>query len=132
IHVLLFERLFEAENLDEIWRKRKNTAELLPLLQAMTIELATHHVFGIVQHDLHLKNFLVIDRKIYTLDGAQIESFPYLLPKTPSMKNFALFLSQLGTGMQEQQKALFKHYAKARGWLVKEEDIKELFLMIKK
>jgi len=132
VYVLLFERIFESKNLAEIWQEKESADSLLPLMQAIVTELATHHVLGVLQHDLHLKNFLLTRKRIYTLDGAQIELLPSILPKKASMENLALFLAQLGAGYEEYQEKLFRHYAKARGWLLKQEDIVELFLLIKK
>lgn len=131
-HVLLLERIVDADNIEDVWVQKKNTYELMRILQLMMIELATQHVLGVLQHDLHLKNFLVTKKNVYTLDGGQIEFFSHRLSKKISMKNVALFLSQLGVGVEEQQEALYRYYAKARGWLVKNKDIPILFSMIKK
>lgn len=132
VQVLLFERIFDAKTLDEIWKTRESTDELLPVLKATIIELATQHVLGVMQKDLHLKNFLLTRKTIFTLDGGQVELFPYLLPKKQSMENLALFLAQFGSGFEKYQETLFRFYAKSRGWLLKPEDIVELRLMIKK
>lgn len=132
IHILIFRRIFEATNLEDIWQNKESVEALMPKLQNMIIELATQHVLGVMQHDLHLKNFLIAKKIIFTLDGAEIELMPHLLPKKQSMENLALFLSQFGVGVEEYQEKLFRHYAKSRGWLLKSEDINELFLSIKK
>lgn len=132
IQILLFERIFEAENLDDVWQKKDTLGNVWPLLRAVVIELATQHVLGLLQQDLHLKNYLLTEKRIYTLDGAQIKLFPHILPKKLSMANLALFLSQLGVGYEEDQEKLFKFYAKSRGWLLKQDDIFELFFLIKK
>jgi len=131
VHVLIFERIQDAENLYEIWQYKKHTQAILPLLQSVMIELATQHVFGILQHDLHLKNFLVNEKNVYMLDGATVERCTPLLSKKTSMQHLALFLSQLGAGVEDQQLCLFNYYAKLRGWLIKEEDKSELFYLIK-
>jgi tRNA A-37 threonylcarbamoyl transferase component Bud32 len=131
VQVLIYERIYEALSLDEAWRNRDNAIEMMPLLRPVVVEIATQHVLGIVQHDLHLNNFLLTKKKIYTLDGAQIERKPPLLPKKESMKNLALFLSQLGVGVTTCQEQLFKVYAEARGWQVKADDLTTLFLFIK-
>jgi len=130
--VLIFERIIAAQNIEEMWQAKTSVKECLPMLRAMMIELATQHVFGILQHDLHFKNFLVTPKKIYTLDGAQIESFPAKLDKKISMENLALFLSQLGVGFEKYQELLFRYYAKARGWILKPKDIKTLFWFVRK
>lgn len=130
--VLIYERIHHATSLLEKWQTKKSMNEILPALQSVMVEIATQHVLGVLQHDLHLSNFLLTKKKIYTLDGAQIETFPLLLSKKQSMKNLALFLSQLGVGIEEYQEKLFRHYAKARGWLLKKFDLISLFYQIKK
>lgn len=132
--VLIFERLTYADSLYALWQMRNdnNTSEMLFLLKAVVKEIATQHVLGVLQHDLHLKNFLLTDKTVYTLDGGQIELFPVLLPKKASINSLALFLAQLGAGVEDIQEALFRHYAKLRGWVLKKDDLTDLFLAIKK
>jgi len=132
IYVMLLERILESKNLDEIWKERHNTEELVPLLKNIIIEIATQHVLGLLQQDLHLKNFLLTEKAIYTLDGGQIQEFDGLLGKQVSTHNLALFLSQLGMGAQHYQESLFRYYADARGWKLKSEDFTDFFLQIKK
>jgi len=131
IHVLIYERIYDALSLEEAWRNRENANDMLSILRPVIVEIATQHVLGVVQHDLHLNNFLLTKKKIYTLDGAQIETCPRLLSKKKSMRNLALFLSQLGVGVENCQEALFKLYAKARGWMIKKSDILYIFYLIK-
>lgn len=131
IEVLISEYIPDAKNLETIWEETKNP-EIPPqeLYNAM-VELATHHVLGVIQHDLHLGNFLITEKMTYTLDGACIIQDKQLLPKKASINNVALFLSQLGIGCEVVQEKLFKHYAKSRGWLIKRDDIDEVFSQIK-
>ncbi|HLB41515.1 MAG TPA: lipopolysaccharide kinase InaA family protein [Gammaproteobacteria bacterium] len=132
IFILLFEKIVEAKNLATLWKNKKNTDEMLPLLKSVIIELATQHVLGILQHDMHLKNFLLADNRIYILDGAKIEITSPLLSKNPSTINLARFLAQLGIGVETYQKQLFRYYAQLRGWRLKDEDFNELFYLINK
>ncbi len=131
VHVLILEHIAESQNLEDVWLSAKHPEDIMHVLRAAIVELATQHVLGVVQKDLHLKNFLCTEKVIYTLDGAQIELVPHLLPKKPSMQNLALFLSQFGAGMEVYQEKLFRFYAKSRGWLVKQEDVTEIFFLIK-
>lgn len=131
IYVLLFERIFDSKNLEEIWREKHSIEELVPVLHSVIIELATQHVLGVLQRDLHLKNFLLTEKIIYALDGAEIELFPYLLPKKMSMKSLALFFSQLGITIEPYRHQFFKYYAKARGWILKKDDLRELDTFVK-
>lgn len=123
IYILIFERIMEAESFLNIWQNKKNPEELIPLLRALIVEIATQHVLGILQKDLHLNNFLVTEKCIYTLDGGQISKIYHPLDEERSIEYLALLLAQLGVGMLEIQIDLFKYYAKLRGWLLKPKDI---------
>lgn len=131
-YVLVFEYITDAFNLDDLWQQKSSPEELIPILHAVTIELATQHVLGIMQHDLHFKNFLLKGNQVYTLDGGSIENFHELLPKKTSLEHLALFFSELGVGTEYLQKNLFQVYAQSRGWLVKPNDIRFLHAAIKK
>ncbi len=122
IQIVLFEKIMGAKSLETIWQEQKNSDKFVKLLRKVIIELATQHVLGILQRDLHLKNFLATDKRIYTLDGGGIEEFPDILDKNQSMDNLGLFFAQLGVGTEHLQRTLFKAYAKARGWRIKQAD----------
>lgn len=125
VHVMVTEQLVDAFNLDIIWQAKKKLQEneLKQLMRALTVELATQHVVGIVQEDLHMKNFLIDGKRIYTIDGGSIIEHDDILSKEKSINHFALFLSQLGANSSQLQQELFQVYAKARGWIPKQTDI---------
>ncbi len=125
IQIIVFEKIV-GKNLDDVWQAKKNVAELKSLLKAMTIELATQHVLGILQHDLHFKNFIIQKKRIYTIDGGAVEVFNKPLSKIKSIDNLALFFTQLGIGKNELKNSLFQIYAKSRGWQRKEKDLARL------
>jgi tRNA A-37 threonylcarbamoyl transferase component Bud32 len=130
VHVLIFERILKAKSMQAIWEARHLTSPK-SALETLVTELATQHVFGALQQDCHLNNFLYTENKIYTLDGGRMASHPPLLPKPLSMENLAILLSQLGVGEENLQETLFYHYAKVRGWILKENDKRDLFFLIK-
>jgi tRNA A-37 threonylcarbamoyl transferase component Bud32 len=132
IHVILLDKIDHAKNLQDYLQTYSFSENRFEILQRVVLELATQHVLGVLQKDLHLNNFLLTDKTIYTLDGAQIEQYPRLLTKKISMLNLTLFFSQLNVGTEIEQEHLFRFYAKSRGWLLKNNDIAELFFMIKK
>ena len=132
VYALIFDRIQKGESLEKIWQMRECIDDVLPTLQAVMIELATQHVLGVMQSDMHMGNFIVGGKIIYTLDGADITSQDMMLSREVSMKNLALFLSQLGAGVNGLQEQLFRHYAKARGWLLKPQESREMRLLIKK
>jgi tRNA A-37 threonylcarbamoyl transferase component Bud32 len=122
IGVLLFERITPAENLEFLWQEKKDSCESVELMNRVITEIAIQHVLGVQQLDLHLKNFLVTESTIYTLDGGGIKKTPPTLNKNASLNHLALFFSQLGVNTEPLQKELFKTYCKLRGWMVKQTD----------
>lgn len=123
ISVLIFERIAQAESLDTFCQKHKNSPKTEAMLTHLTIELATQHVLGLIQEDLHLNNFLIAADKIYTLDGANIRKLDKPLDKKQSLENLALFFSQLGISTNTLQQCLFHTYIKTRSWVIKKADL---------
>ena len=132
IHILIFDRILESCNLDLLWNEKSDFDELNTLMQAVTVELATQHVLGVIQEDLHLKNFLVTSKTIYTLDGGSITQSEGILSKKESLDHLGLFFAQLGAGTETLQKELFDLYAQSRGWIVRPADIELLEQSTKK
>ena len=126
VQVLIFERILDCISLDEIWHTKNYSDDLLELMQNVTIELATQHVLGVVQDDLHLNNFLVTEKHIYTLDGGSVHQVEGILPKEESLDHLALFFAQLGVGTESLHEILFQIYVKARGWIIKKNDLEFL------
>lgn len=132
IHALIFERIQKGVDLEKIWQTRASNESVLNILHGVMIELATQHVLGVKQNDMHMGNFLIDGKTIYTLDGADVEAQNEILSIESSMNNLALFLSQLGSGVDALQENLFLYYAKSRGWLLKPQDKTSMRLQIKK
>ena len=124
IKILILERLNNCFSMLELYAQRKSIDDIRLALSSLIIELATQHVLGILQRDLHLNNFLISKEKIYTLDGGQIEKFDNPLCKKLSIEYLALFLAQLGVGNDKTVNELFDIYTKSRSWIVKKADIK--------
>ncbi len=132
IYVLIFERIVETKSLHDIWQEQTDKSILAPLMHAVVVELATQHVLGIVQRDMHFKNILVTRKQLYTLDGANIVAIHRPLGKKASLDHLGLFFAQFGVGTDALQKTLFQSYAASRGWLVKQADTVYLQRCIKK
>lgn len=130
IQILIFERIFQADDFQNSWETKSK--DLPEIMDRLTTELATQHVLGILQHDLHFKNFLINENKIFTIDAADIEKRLIPIGKKESLINLALFFSQLGAGSEKLQQQLFAIYAKARGWLIKQSDVLFLEQTVKK
>ena len=129
VYVIIYEKI-AASNLADYLHKCHTLITAMPILKLLMIELATQHVIGLCQNDLHLDNYLVTSNKIYTLDGANISFQNDKISRLTSIKNLALLLSQLGTNIKDYQKLLFSYYAQHRGWLVKPADLTALYFYI--
>ena len=126
IPMLVTEYLTKATNLATLWEAADDKNTLTPLMESVTLELATQHVQGILQHDLHFGNLLIRHPSIYSLDGDSIEFFPTPLPHKQSLAHLALFFSQLGAGTRPLQEHLLQIYADARGWRLKPFELRTL------
>lgn len=130
--ILLLEKIHQSKNVLEIWQTKKTMISVLPLMKKITEEIAHQHQAGILQRDLHLKNFLVKQPQIiYSLDGSRIKHFTRPLSKKMSLMYFAVFLGQLGMSQDTLHQALFDVYRQVRGWEKNIKDVKKLNVMIK-
>jgi len=127
VKIIIYEKVLGVA-LETLWKNKTTIASVRLLLQAMSIELATQHVLGVLQRDLHFKNFFVNKQKIITIDAGQVSFFDKPLSKKVSLKHLSLYFSQLGIGRFKLLKLLYETYAHARGWQIKEKD----FRMIKR
>ena len=66
-------------------------------MQRLILLLAELHQAGFSQLDLHLKNFLISNEKIYAIDAADMlkTADGEVLGQRASLKNLALLLAQL-------------------------------------
>ena len=114
--VLVFERIEGAQNALEAWQRVDARPERLRLLRRLVEGVARLHAAGLVQRDMHLKNFLVSAGLVYTLDGADIEQRRAPLAKAASLENLGLLFAQLEPPDDRLARELYPQYAQARGW----------------
>ena len=113
--VLVFEAIKNAQNTEQVWLKL-NPNQRLSLAKKLVQEIAKHHNAGLLQTDLYLKNFLLDDEKIYTLDGDSIRQYAKL-SEQQALKNLSVLLSKFDVLEVEIWLAdLLKTYAEARNW----------------
>lgn len=115
-YVLVFEAIEPASNADIVWQQSDIPARL-SLALSLVKALASHHQHGLLQTDLHLKNFLVSGKQIYTLDGDGIRRLRSFLTRSQVLNNLAVLLSKLGVlELEANFDALLDAYIQARGW----------------
>jgi tRNA A-37 threonylcarbamoyl transferase component Bud32 len=90
--MLIFQAIENSENAEVLWRKLADRARL-KFAKQLVKAVAQHHQASLLQTDLHLKNFLVKDEAIYTLDGDGIRKYAHLTQQQ-ALKNLSILLSK--------------------------------------
>jgi tRNA A-37 threonylcarbamoyl transferase component Bud32 len=108
VNVVITEALDVTDDISSFSEQRAN--KLLEAIQKKIIKL---HAHNIVQEDLHLDNFLVVDKAIYLIDTAQIKKET---DKTAQLNNLALFYAQFPLDRDELIDAMFTDYCQKRHW----------------
>ena len=107
--VLIFEALVPVENCEILWQKSQS-AERLSLAKKLCQTLAEHHAANLLQTDLYLKNFLVFQEDIVTLDGDGIRTFKPLSEKQ-ALENLAVLWSKMDVlEVEAWAKTLLENY----------------------
>ncbi len=115
-YILVFEAIVNALNAEQAWQNLVFKTRFA-LAKNLVNELAKHHNAGLLQTDLYLKNFLVSDNKIYTLDGDGIRKFTRL-SQQQALQNLCVLLSKFDVLEVEIWLAdLLNVYAEKRGWV---------------
>jgi tRNA A-37 threonylcarbamoyl transferase component Bud32 len=123
-HVLLFVAIEPADTAEAVWPTLNQNARF-SLAKKLVAEVAKHHNAGLLQTDLYLKNFLVADDTIYTLDGDGIRYFAKL-SLAKAIPNFITLLSKFDVlELKVWSKDLVQAYFKYRGWQLEEYNFKD-------
>lgn len=113
--VIVLARIGDAAALSALWQEA-DPDQRMKLTRLMTQLLASHHLAGICQTDLHLDNFLVADGLIYSLDGDGVLAQEGALDERRSLQNLALYFSQLDPDQDPASLGLSDYYAQLRSW----------------
>lgn len=113
--VIVLARIGDAAALSVLWQAA-DSDQRSKLMRLMMNLLASHHVAGICQTDLHLDNFLVADGLVYSLDGDGVLAQVGPLDERRSLQNLALYFSQLDPDQDPVSLELAAYYAQRRSW----------------
>ena len=117
IHFILLEPVAPAVTLAAAWAQADDAATRIKLLQLAVTTVASHHSAGLEQRDIHLDNFLLSGKYLYTLDGGGIHlSGDDELSVSDSVDNLALFFAQLYPQFDVLIEAAFQAYTNRRAW----------------
>lgn len=112
--VLIYAAVVPADNADVLYQSLPS-AQGLALLKQLVQTLAAQHAAGLIQTDLHLKNFLLADGQVWSLDGDGIQQAT--LSKRRAYRQLAELLSKIQVLDQHAWVApLLAAYDAARGW----------------
>ncbi len=112
--VLIYAAIASADNADVLYQSLPS-AQGLALLKQLVQTLAAQHAAGLIQTDLHLKNFLVVDDQVWSLDGDGIQQAR--LSKRQAYRQLAELISKIQVLDQHAWVAtLLAAYDAARGW----------------
>lgn len=112
--VLIYAAIAPADNADVLYQSLPS-AQGLALLKQLVQTLAAQHAAGLIQTDLHLKNFLLADGQVWSLDGDGIQQAT--LSKHRAYRQLAELVSKIQVLDQHAWVApLLAAYDAARGW----------------
>lgn len=120
--VIVSERIRDSATLLDILNKTTNKDKKLDVLVRVCRELAKQHSKGVLQKDLHLRNFLLAGERIYALDPRQMEFFSAPLSRKKSVNNLAMLVGYVPAGDAASVNTICKEYFQARGWNLEKSD----------
>jgi len=123
IYVIVFEYLTDAVRVDSALEACPDIHQVERVLDVLMAFLGSCHEQGILQNDLHLGNFMILDECIYALDGDQVKIYRGAIGPKRSLSNLACLLANLppvyNGGMEDRIMA----YVKKRGWVITDREM---------
>lgn len=116
--VLAFEYFDDATDLATMWERAKSEEDRLDILTRAVIVIANLHASGVVQNDIHLRNFLLSGGRLFTIDGGDVDpgAFPGPLSESASLANLGLFFAQFLNRTDDAIKVVLPAYEAVREW----------------
>ena len=110
--VLLLHYLENGQSVGECWQQSQTTFERHVLVNCVITKIAKCHHLGLIQHDIHLDNFMLQGAEIYVLDAADIHARDSAigLSNDECLRNLALFFAQFPVSNDEHLRAFFEQY----------------------
>jgi len=96
--VLIFDEVLGSVNAEQSYSALVASGDKtrrFNLMSMLVDELASHHKAQLVQTDLYLKNFLVQNETIYTLDGDGVRRLPPVFKERQKLHNLATLFSKM-------------------------------------
>ena len=96
--VLIFEEVIDSVNAERSYSAlvmAGDATRRFHLMSLLVDEVASHHKAQLVQTDLYLKNFLVQNETIYTLDGDGVRRLSPIFKERQKLHNLATLFSKM-------------------------------------
>lgn len=134
IPITIFERIHNATDFSRVWESAQSLQEQAELLQQLIQVLAQHHNAGITHNDPNFTNFLVMNGKIYTLDGSSVSKrwLGRPLRKQSSLDNLSRLFRMCPPYFDRFLEDCFAIYANQRGWAEQARTLQRLRRIIDK
>lgn len=114
-HVLVYAAIAQAEDVDQVYA-HSEAAQRFNLIEKVVRVLAQQHAAGLVQTDLHLKNFMLANERIWSLDGDGIRK--QTLSQRASYQQLSALIGKLAVLDQHAWTAsLLNAYQQQRAWI---------------
>jgi len=126
VYMIAFEYIENAVRFYEALANVPDEDQRQKLLNRLIRCLARHHQQGIIQDDLHMGNFLLKDKNIYSLDGDHVHSFRSPITKSRSLTNLSKLLSNFFPLIETRILENYQVYCSARGWIPTEKGTRKL------
>jgi len=96
--VLIFDEVIDSVNAEQFYSallEMEERQQRLNLMSLLVDTLASHHKAQLIQTDLYLKNFLVQNKTIYTLDGDGVRRLSPVFKERQKLHNLATLFSKM-------------------------------------
>lgn len=96
--VLIFDEVIDSVNAEQFYANLLATGDQshrFNLMSLLVDELVSHHKAQLIQTDLYLKNFLVQNKTIYTLDGDGVRRLSPIFKERQKLHNLATLFSKM-------------------------------------
>ena len=113
---VVLEKIVDSATAFDALNETTDKDKKLDLLVRVCREIARQHSKGVLQKDLHLRNFLLAGDQIYALDPRQMEFFSAPLSRKKSVNNLAMLVGYVAAGDAASVGAICREYFQARGW----------------
>ncbi|MBE9516187.1 MAG: hypothetical protein IME93_04335 [Proteobacteria bacterium] len=108
-HAIVSRAVTPSSEFLDLWQSAVDNNSREKLLGTLVSAVAQLHRSGLVQHDIHLRNFLVSGEAIYTLDGSDIISHQSMT-KSQALSNLGLLAAQFEPQYDDLFVSLFRQY----------------------